>query len=61
MERKEKDTYIKRTNTVSSTNIPSRNNCLYKKDFLKSIQKLPISFNKDGILKSFISNKSFPL
>ena len=61
IERKEKDTYIKRTNTVSSTNIPSRNNCLYKKDFLKSIQKLPISFNKDGILKSFISNKSFPL
>ena len=40
IERKEKDTYIKRTNTVSSTNIPSRNNCLYKKDFLKSIQKL---------------------
>ncbi len=61
IQRKEKDTCIKRTNTVSSTNIPSRNNCLYKKDFLKSLQKLPLSISKDGIIKTYISNKSFPL
>ena len=61
IQRKEKDTCIKRTNTVSSTNIPSRNNCLYKKDFFKSLQKLPLSISKDGIIKTYISNKSFPL
>ena len=61
IQRKETDISIKRTNTVSSTNIPSRNNCLYKKDFLKSLQKLPISISKDGIVKTYISKKSFPL
>ena len=50
--RKESDSSLASTKSAISSIINLKNKCLYKKEILSTLQKLPISINKDGLLKN---------
>ncbi len=56
--RKGSSSSIASTKSALSTVISSKNNCLYKKEILSSLQKLPSKINKDGVVKTYISKNN---
>ena len=57
----ESDSTISSTKSTLSSIVSSKGKCLYKKEFLCSVQKLPIPSNKDEMYKNLISKNNFPL
>ncbi len=57
----ESDSSISSTKSTSSSIVSSKGKCLYKKEFLSSLQKLPIPSNNDEMYKNLISKNNFPL
>ena len=55
--RKGSNTSLASTNSALSAVISAKNNCIYKKEILSAIQKIPYHINKD-IVKSFIKKDS---
>ena len=56
-ERKKNYTSSQSSRTKSTT-VNSKGNCLYKKEILSSLNKLPLKINKDGIIKTYITKNN---
>ena len=55
---RKKNNNSSQSSRIKSTTVNSKGNCLYKKEILSSLNKLPLKINKDGIIKTYITKNN---
>ena len=55
---RKKNNNSSQSSRIKSTTVNSKGNCLYKKEILSSLNKLPLKIKKDGIIKTYITKNN---